>query len=247
MKFNFKLAPIKYDVEKIYHFLNPDEEDWDWSRYIKNCYSELNKMDSKEKIKEILIKVREENKKKLQDKLFNYKKEFEKISNKIISEFKEILEIDTIKTHKIDILISLSPINPYNLEKKEFSVYWNFPIKDMIAISIHEIFHFIYFEKWREIFPKTTIKDFEPPSSIWHLSELVVPAALNDKKIQNVFKYLHRTYEEYTKRRINKKSINKKSINEIILDLYSKKRPFSLFIKEAYNFVLKHEKEIQRV
>jgi len=242
IKFNFSLAPIEYDSKQIHHFLNPDEEDWDWSKYIKNCYPKLNKGDSKQKIHEFVIGFGEKHKKDLQNKLKNYKKEFEKIAYKIVSEFKKILELDAIKLNKTNILISLSPINPYDLEKKEFSVYWNFLIKDMIAISIHELFHLLYFEKWKEIFPKTEIKDFKPPSLIWHLSELIVPIILNDKKIQEIFEYNHRSYEEY-----NKLKINNESINEIILNLYKNRKDFSSFIKEAYKIMIAHEKEIQRV
>jgi hypothetical protein len=239
---NFKKAPISYDVNQLYRFLNPDKGDWDWSRYIKKIYPELKKGNTKEKIRSFLTKFKKNKDKELKNKKENYKKEFTKIFETIILKFKKILELKHIKIEKIDILISLSPINPYNLEKKRFSVYWNFPIKDMIAISIHEIFHFIYYEKWKEIFPKTKIKDFEPPSLIWHLSELVVPIVLNDKEIQKVFKYSHRTYEEY-----NKLKINGKNINEIILELYEKRRSFSSFIKKSYNFILKYEKEIQEI
>ncbi len=242
IRLNFRLAPIEYDSKQIHHFLNPDEEDWDWSKYIKDCYPELNKGDSKQKVHEFVTCFREEHKKDLQNKLTDYKREFEKTIDKIVSEFKKILELDTIKVNKINILISLSPINPYDLERKKFSVYWNFSIKDMIAISIHEIFHFLYFEKWKEIFPETKIKDFEPPSLIWHLSELIVPVVLNDKKIQKIFEYDHRTYEEY-----NKLKINNKSINEIILNLYKNRKDFSSFLKEAYNLAAAHEKEIQEI
>jgi hypothetical protein len=242
IKLNFKIAPAEYDIEKVYRFLNPDKDDWDWSNYVKKCYPSLNRKKSKKEVKKFIIQFRKENNNDIQKKLLAYKKEFKKISRKIILEFIKLLELKKIKTNKINILISLSPINPYDLGKKEFSVYWNFPIKDMIAISIHEIFHFIYYEKWKEIFPKTTIKDFEPPSLIWHLSELIVPIVLNDERIQNIFKYNYETYKEY-----NKLKINKKNINEIILNLYKNRKGFSQFVKELYSIVLKHEKEIQKI
>jgi len=236
------LAPLEYDVKKIHHFLNPGKGDWDWSKYVKFCYPELNKGDSREKIRRFLIKFKKKNKKKIQNKMIIFKKRFEKISDKIVSKLMEILEIDTIKTKKITILISLCPINPYDLKKKNFSVYWNSPIKHMIATSEHEILHFIYYEKWKEIFPEATSKDFQPPSLHWHLSELIAPIVLNDKKIKAVFDYPHRGYEEHEKLKINGKGIF-----EILLEMYNKKRNFSSFIKDAYNFLLKHEKEIQEI
>jgi len=242
IELDFKTAPIEYDVNQLHRFLNPDEEDWDWSGYIKGIYSKLNKEDTKKQIRFFLTKFKKDKELELKKKKEAYKKEFEKIYEKIILKFKEILELKDIKIGKINILISLCPINPYDLKKKEFSVYWGFQIRDIIAISIHEILHFIYYEKWKEIFPNTTIKDFEPPSLIWHLSELVVPAILNDKKIQNIFKYNHKTYDEYNKLRINGKNINK-----ILLNLYENRKNFSSFIKRAYDFILKHKKEIQEI
>lgn len=59
----------------------------------------------------------------------------------------------------------------------------------MKAVSLHEILHFIYFEKWKQIFPQTNEKEFECPGLVWELSEMVPPIVLSDERMQKIFRH----------------------------------------------------------
>ena len=81
----------------------------------------------------------------------------------------------------------------------------------MKSVAIHEILHFIYFEKWKKVFPKTQEKEFDAPHLVWQLSEMVPGIILNDKRVQNVFKYKFDSYKEYEnfKKKMLKTSSNR--------------------------------------
>lgn len=240
IKFEFKTASLSYDVKHIWHYLNPGKGDWDWSKYITTYYPTLRKGDSKEKVKKFVSRFWKENQKQIIKKMNRFKRIFERKSNSIVLTLMKILEMKTTKIGKITILISLCPINPYDLRKKEFSVYWGYPVKYMPATAIHEISHFLFFEKWLEIFPETKPKDLKPPRPIWYLSELVAPIILNDKRMRKIFYFpLKQPYKEFENLLIDGKPITK-----LLFEMYNKRKNFEDFVKKAYGFVLKHKKEI---
>ena len=47
---------------------------------------------------------------------------------------------------------------------------------------------FLYFEKWKSLYPKMDRRKFDTPYIEWHLSEIVAPIILNDKRIQRLLK-----------------------------------------------------------
>lgn len=51
---------------------------------------------------------------------------------------------------------------------------------------MHEACHFLYFRKWKEVFPRANPKTFESPHLAWHLSELVAPIILNRPDVQRL-------------------------------------------------------------
>jgi hypothetical protein len=64
-------------------------------------------------------------------------------------------------------------------------------------VALHEILHFIWFEKWKEIFPEHNKKEFESPHLAWKLSEMVPLAILSDSRIQNIFRHKPPVYNEW--------------------------------------------------
>ncbi|MCC7552119.1 hypothetical protein KO317_00445 [Candidatus Micrarchaeota archaeon] len=121
---------------------------------------------------------------------------------------------------------------PRYLEKRTFDLYYKENIKNMKAITIHELLHFIYFDKWKKIFPKDDISKFEAPNKIWHLSEMVPKIILNDKKIQHIFKYPFSSYKEY-----DLYLINGKPVVYGLQEIYEKRKNFTDFLKKSRKFV----------
>ena len=112
----------------------------------------------------------------------------------------------------------------------------------MKTTALHEILHFIWFEKWKVVFPKYEKSEFNSPHLIWKLSEMVPLAILSDSRIQNIFKHEPSVYNEW-----KSKQIDGKSLLEHLQDIYNKRESFEDFMKKSWEFVKKNKEEINNI
>lgn len=250
-KVKFEVAPLEHYIKHVCHFLNPGRGDWDWSNIILKNYPKL-----KEKLRKIKAKkqrnkttynfFREMEKNKKLEFIKNkkkFKKEWGKINDKVMRTLSVIVETKWPKNSvEITCFLTLNPICPRDIKKRTFDLFYKSNIWKMKAISLHEILHFIYFEKWKQIFPKTKEREFEAPHLIWFLSEMVPPSIQKDRKIQKIFKHKPLVYKELEKCKINGKPLLKH-----IQEFYDKRKDFADFLKQSWKFVKKHEKEIKKL
>lgn len=86
-----------------------------------------------------------------------------------------------------------------------------------MEVIMHECCHFLYFEKWKQLFPNINSKKFESPYLEWHLSEILAPIILNDARIQKLLKRKADFYMEHKRIKIGNKTVPK-----YFNDLYKK-------------------------
>lgn len=247
-KLKFRVADFEHIKNPINFFLNPQKRMFNWSRIILKEYPKLNKnlkniknIEERHKVIEDffskLIKQRKDKFIRLSKK---YQKEWDKINDKAMISLQNVTEKKWLEKDKqINVFISPNPICPRYLKYMSFDVFYRCNVKNMKAITFHELLHFIYFEKWKEVFPEFNEKEFESPHLLWKLSEMVPLAVLSDKRVQRVFKHKPMVYKEW-----GKIKINKKPLLSYIQNFYNNKEDFSDFLKKSYAFVKEHEKII---
>jgi hypothetical protein len=104
---------------------------------------------------------------------------------------------------------------------------------------MHEACHFLYFEKWKQLYPEMDNKKFDEPHIEWHLSEILAPIILNDARIQKLLKNKAIFYKEHKRIKIDGKTAPK-----YFGDLYkktTKDKNFEEFLKEAYQAIKKNK------
>lgn len=229
--------------------LNKNRSGFDWSKTYSKKYPRLGKLIKKaknqEEIKQISTNFFKDlynnNTEKLERVSKKFQKEWNKKGEKILSILSEVIEIKWPEDCKeMKSWISLNPICPRFIKQRSFDLYWRFSLKEMKETSLHEILHFIWFEKWKEVFPNYNEKEFESPHLIWKLSEIVPLAVLNDKRIQKIFKHKPSVYREWWIKRINGKPL----LNHI-QEIYDNKKSFADFMKKSWDFVKAHRKELE--
>lgn len=105
-------------------------------------------------------------------------------------------------------MASLNPICPRFLDSWSFSIFYDYKrISYAIEVIMHESCHFLYFEKWKKLYPKMNSKNFEHPHIEWHLSEIIAPIILNDPRIQRLLGKKADFYEEYQNIKIGKQNV----------------------------------------
>lgn len=95
----------------------------------------------------------------------------------------ELLNTSWTGIDKINCNIGIAKIYPRNLIKYEFQVCYLDSIEFSESVITHEVTHFLYFKKWKELFPKDKPSSFEAPHPFWHLSEITAPILNSDKKV----------------------------------------------------------------
>lgn len=249
----FKIVQVKYNLPLIYGFLNLSQrkKDWDWSDRIYRKYPDIKEKISKvkgiEEKKKIVEKYFTDFEEKNHERIRDSKEEFEKIWNKIndrvMYALSDVMEIEWPPEDQIFwARLSLNPICPRWIKKRIFDVYFNAPVEYKIEIAIHEISHFLYFEKWKSVFPDTDEKHFDAPHLIWQLSEIVTPIILEDKRIHKFFSQKPKGYDEYEIAKIEGKPLP-----DYFIEFYEEKRDFEDFLRTSWRFVKKHEKVINNI
>lgn len=79
---------------------------------------------------------------------------------------------------------SINAVCPRYLEKCSFDINYRKNIDEIMLTCIHEIIHFIWFEKWSKIFPDSNISEYNAPNMPWLLSEIAIDAILKETDLK---------------------------------------------------------------
>ena len=254
-KVRFLLPTIKREAYFLHNFCRPRPTGWDWSDRVYKQHPELKEMVNGIKNEDEFFKLSYKYARKFikehKDELEKVKREFQKDWDKVGDKFLRILsshfETDWPRNKKIIMaFISINPICPRFLDKWSFSVRYKRP-EYLKKIVCHEIIHFLYFKKWKEVFPKATRKSFDSPHIIWKLSEILAPIILNyHPEIQKIVKIYSPGYKEFQDIKIG----NKKLI-PYFEDLYKKhlknNQSFEDFLRLAWENIEKHKDIINKI
>ena len=246
LKVKFTDISLSKEVDWIHGFLFQNK--WGWGKYIIRKHPEIKKVfsfktesEQVEFLREYIVKFRIENQKLIEKNKTVYQKEWQKVEKDFFTILSEIIQIDWPKNIKtIKAMVSLNPICPRFLKDWSFSIFYNYK-KTSCAMEVimHESCHFLYFEKWKKIYPKMDSKKFESPYLEWHLSEILAPIILNNPRIQKLLKRKADFYIEHKRIKIGSRTVPK-----YFNDLYKNSnmdKNFAKFLKKSYKAIEKNK------
>ena len=166
-------------------------------------------------------------KKEMEEKKELFQRHWDTHQSSINEEFAKIFDYE-IPNKKCIGNVNLNPISPRYIENWSFDLPHGYTASEAFSISIHEIIHFLWFNKWKKIFPNWKPQDFECPSFSWLLSEISVdPIIKNSELLTKLTLKNQRAYDYfYTDKFIDEKTpveIFRKLYSENSLDQYMKK------------------------
>lgn len=251
-KVKFTDTPLSKEVDWIHGFLFQNK--WGWGKYIIKKHSKIKRVfflkteaEQVKFLKEYIVEFIKENQELIEKNKKRYKKEWEKIEKDFFLMLSEIMQMDWPKNKKIiRAMVSINPICPRFLKDWSFSIFYNYKkINRAIEVIMHECCHFLYFEKWKKLYPEMNSKKFESPYLEWHLSEITAPIILNNSRIQKLLKQRAVFYTEYQKIKIDKKPVYK-----FFTDLYNinikKGNGIEKFLSESYR-IIQTNKELFKI
>ncbi|MCL5239571.1 MAG: hypothetical protein M1286_03840 [Candidatus Marsarchaeota archaeon] len=223
-----------------------DEPSDSWNETLGRAYPELNKIinsdgDKAEPINEFVDRFYEKHGKEFETAAGVYQKVWDPINDGVMQGLSEIIErewdVDEVRGY-----LTLNPICPRFLETSSFQVTYSYAPETTKLVSLHEITHFLYFKKWKEVFPNEDEKKFNSPHLIWALSEILVAPIDNDKRVRGYLSEDARSYSSYYWVKV-KDGGRDTNVVEYFEKLYNtmiteKKRPFAELLEEARKTVL---------
>jgi len=249
-KVKFKTVSLKIELNLLYDFLFDNQ--WGWEKYIFKKHPKLKKVYEfklkKERKRFVLNYIKAYN--------FRHRKLIPKNKSKMEERWKiiekkyffilaAIMNTNWPKNKKvITAMLSINPICPRFLKDWSFFINYQYKIKDVMEVMMHETCHFLYFKKWHELFPAIRLEKYESPFIEWHLSELLAPIILNDNRVQKYLKQKAVFYEEHQKIKMNGVSAPV-YFSRLYAKWLKSGEAFDYFLKDAYKVIKKHEKKFK--
>ena len=101
--------------------------------------------------------------------------------------------------------------------------------EQLVETCAHELCHFLWFEKWKEIFPGYNKEEFNSPSIIWEYSEMVVDPILNSSEFAKLFnKKARYAYDSF---------YENEGFMEGLFEIYDQNIPIEEKIKKGFEYV----------
>ncbi|MDD4984046.1 MAG: hypothetical protein PHH82_04400 [Candidatus ainarchaeum sp.] len=243
-KVEFKIVPIKKEIWAFNHFLQHSNQSFKF-RFL-DSYSILK--EPKLDITGWLKGEWKTKRRKTKVNVGHYQKEWNKIQKEFMTNLSDVIGTPWFKNpEKIEAYLSLCKVFPRNIEKMNFYIPYDWPTQRVFGIAAHEITHLLYFKKFGELFPDVSKQKYGGPHIEWILSEILVSVILNDKKFNKILPGPHYSYDCFYKNRIGKRTIQHYFEDKYAEDIYKKGKTFDDYLKWAYKFAKKHEKELDVV
>ena len=94
-------------------------------------------------------------------------------------------------------MVGLIPVCPRNIDDFSFSVSIDFDAAYLVNTTAHETLHFLWFEKWKSMYPETPVRYFDAPYIEWKYSEMVTDPILNNEPFNKLFDFTERGYDSF--------------------------------------------------
>lgn len=93
--------------------------------------------------------------------------------------------------------VGLIPVFSRYLDDFSFDLSFSLDSEKVVEVTAHETLHFLWFEKWKELFPNSKREEYDSPHLVWKYSEMVTDPILNSKPINKVLKIEEKAYDSF--------------------------------------------------
>lgn len=127
--------------------------------------------------------------------------EWDKVHPEVMKRLQEIMDIGW-PDKSITGFMTLNKICPRDLDNWSFFVEAFANVEAQKGICLHEITHFLFFEKWKQVFKNFDVKEFNKPGLAWNLSEILVEPIDEDVVLKKLVPSTAKAYARYYKTKI---------------------------------------------
>ncbi len=241
-KVTFEIANIKDYLSFLEKVVNPQ---YHFHESIKRAYPELieSLKSSKNKSQTIWDFFQEKEKERSKDLALakgRYTRAWKEVNENFLKLIQERIQTSwSPEFSEFKARITLNPICPRYLKYQTFDLYWKMNEEQVKIVILHELSHFLFFKKIKEIFPEVNEQEFEHPHLIWKLSE-IAPGILFSKEVSELNLPKERLYYSF----LDNITLKGKFILAELNKLYEKSKDFESFVKSSLVYLKENEEEL---
>lgn len=169
------------------------------------------------------------------DKIDMFNRCWEDIECDVFRILYDIFECEKIYNKDIIAEFSINSVCPRYLDRWSFDINYRKSIEEMVLTCIHEIIHFVWFEKWTELFTNMSKEEYNAPSIPWLLSEIVIDAIIKETELK---KYC--SEEQLAYKHFYDIQIDGANVMEYFRNLFNSS-DVNTFMVEGYKYVMKNK------
>ncbi|SHJ78554.1 hypothetical protein SAMN02745136_00847 [Anaerocolumna jejuensis DSM 15929] len=128
--------------------------------------------------------------------------------------------------------LGLYSVFPRKVLNKEFWLHYLTRDENIFKAAMHEINHFVLFEKWKSMHGCKEQREPEHPEPLWFLEELIVDPTLNTKELQAFVPYPQRAYEQFYTA-----VVNGRTPQEFVQSCYRNSNTIEEFLEKTYRYI----------
>ena len=169
-----------------------------WFKELKDLDENLSKDEIEKNIEDVVTKYYIKNEESIKKEVKRYNEIWSQYNDVYFKTLSEYLNISWPTNHEvIDAQVGLMPVFPRYLDSFGFSLRIGLPEEVLIRISAHETLHFLWFHKWKELYPECPRREYDTPFITWEYSEMVTDPILNSKEIKEILKIDEKAYNSF--------------------------------------------------
>lgn len=248
----FRAMTLQENIELIkWSYFNKVSDNLDVHQYTLYYFPELadiddsySKQDIIKTIEKLVKKNYEKYLKEINSEVKRYNDTWSPLNNSFMKKISGLLNISWPKSIKIiEAGVGLIPVCPRNIDNFSFFVSTKINTQRIIETVAHETLHFLWFNKWRELYPNFLREELDPPYPAWSYSEMVIDPLLNHESIRKILNLNIKSYESFYELQLDGKNVmqNLKSIYDEPISIEEK-------IVKGYEFIctpIKNRKKLQ--
>ena len=188
-------------------------------------------------VQPVVIRVYEEKLEEMNQKIRELQILFSKIEGPLMEQMTKLFQLDWPSQYE-NIICYVGCISsfPRNVMTKKFFISYEKDLDFLMMVSIHEINHFVLFEKWKQMHGYEKEEEPSYPEPLWFLLEMAVDPTLNTPIMQAAAPYPQKAYEQFYER-----FVDGMSAEDHIIKRYQQADSIEQFLDEAYGWIENHK------
>jgi len=249
-KVTFRAMSFEENMDMMAMFINDEQnqEQKSNTEFFKNKYAEITNIDfdnmNREQIgyilKSKLLNSWSVDAKDIEQKVIDFRNNWNLINDSVMQDLSRRLNIDwPDDAFDIQARVGIMYSSPRYISHRMFDTNINTNNDRMRENAIHEICHFLYFEKWKEMFNDYDARHYNRPHIAWYLSEAIIDPLLNNEVFRRYTNIEIPSYKVFYDMIIEGKSVID-TLRRIV-----SQEPIEQSIKDCYSFFLDNEEIIR--